>query len=100
MTKQLFLLRNVKTSGRFFQNCVAFSEKLNFKISEKFLIEDDTLFFQKLFFGLLKYIKVLTTFLISNCLSELIKVWKEKYSSPSQLRYPQLSYFPSNAILN
>ena len=51
------------------------------KISEKFLIEDDTRspYFQKLFFGLLKYIKVLTTFLISNCLSELIKVWKEKY---------------------
>ena len=30
LTKQLFLLSSVKTSGRFFQICVAFSEKLNF----------------------------------------------------------------------
>ena len=30
MTKQLFLLSSVKTSGRFFQIFVAFSEKLNF----------------------------------------------------------------------
>ena len=29
-TKQPFLRRSIKTSGRFFQNCVAFSEKLNF----------------------------------------------------------------------
>ena len=31
LTKQLFLLSSVKTSGRFFQNFVAFLEKLNFK---------------------------------------------------------------------
>ena len=31
LTKQLFLLSSVKTSGRFFQIFVAFSEKLNFK---------------------------------------------------------------------
>ena len=30
LTKQLFLLSSVKTSGRFFQIFVAFSEKLNF----------------------------------------------------------------------
>ena len=30
-TKQLFLLSSVKTSGRFFQTFVAFSEKLNYK---------------------------------------------------------------------
>ena len=30
MTKQLFLLSSVKTSGRFFQIFVAFSEKLDF----------------------------------------------------------------------
>ena len=30
LTKQLFLLSSVKTSGRFFQNFVAFSEKLDF----------------------------------------------------------------------
>ena len=32
MTKQLFLLRSVKTSGRFFQIFVAFSEKLHFTL--------------------------------------------------------------------
>ena len=31
LTKQLFLLSSVKTSGRFFQIFVAFSEKLGFK---------------------------------------------------------------------
>jgi hypothetical protein len=31
LTKQLSLLSSVKTSGRFFQIFVAFSEKLNFK---------------------------------------------------------------------
>ena len=31
LTKQLFLLSSVKTSGIFFQIFVAFSEKLNFK---------------------------------------------------------------------
>ena len=31
LTKQMFLLSSVKTSGRFFQIFVAFSEKLNFK---------------------------------------------------------------------
>ena len=31
LTKQLFLLSSVKTSGRFFQIFAAFSEKLNFK---------------------------------------------------------------------
>ena len=30
LTKQLFLLSSVKTSGRFFQIFVTFSEKLNF----------------------------------------------------------------------
>ena len=30
LTKQLFLLSSVETSGRFFQIFVAFSEKLNF----------------------------------------------------------------------
>jgi hypothetical protein len=30
LTKQLFLLSSVKTSGRFFQTFVAFSEKLDF----------------------------------------------------------------------
>ena len=30
LTKQLFLLSSVKTSGRFFQIFVAFSEKLNY----------------------------------------------------------------------
>jgi hypothetical protein len=30
LTKQLFLLSSVKTSGRFFQSFMAFSEKLNF----------------------------------------------------------------------
>ena len=33
LTKQLFLLSSVKTSGRFFQIFVAFSEKLDFKAS-------------------------------------------------------------------
>ena len=32
LTKQLFLLSSVKTSGRFFQTFVAFSEKLNFNL--------------------------------------------------------------------
>ena len=31
LTKRLFLLSSVKTSGRFFQLCVAFSEKLDFE---------------------------------------------------------------------
>ena len=31
LTKRLFLLSSVKTSGRFFQIFVAFSEKLDFK---------------------------------------------------------------------
>ena len=31
MTKQLFLLSSIKTSGRFFQSFVAWSEKLEFK---------------------------------------------------------------------
>ena len=35
MTKQLYLLSSVKTSGRFFQNFEAFSEKLNFIRGEK-----------------------------------------------------------------
>ena len=35
LTKQLFLLSSVKTSGIFFQICVAFSENLNFKISSE-----------------------------------------------------------------
>ena len=34
LTKQLFLLCSVKTSGIFFQIFVAFSEKLNFTIDE------------------------------------------------------------------
>jgi hypothetical protein len=35
LTKQLFLLSSGKTSGRFFQIFVAFSEKLNFKTKEE-----------------------------------------------------------------
>ena len=34
LTKQLFLLSSVKTSGRFFQIFVAFSEKRDFNNSE------------------------------------------------------------------
>ena len=36
LTKQLFLLSIVKTSGRFFQIFVAFSEKLNFNFKRAF----------------------------------------------------------------
>ena len=37
LTKQLFLLSSVKSSGRFFQIFVTFSEKLDFKRNHKFV---------------------------------------------------------------
>ena len=42
LPKQLFLLSSVKTSGRFFQSFVAFSEKLNFTATsqEELAFED------------------------------------------------------------
>ena len=39
MTKQLFLLSSVKTSGRFFQFFVPFLEKLHFKVSNSTHLE-------------------------------------------------------------
>ena len=46
LTKQLFLLSNVKTSGRFLKKIVAFSEKLGFtSLLILFLIKD----FKKIF---------------------------------------------------
>ena len=37
LTKQLFLLSSIKASGRYFQIVVAFSEKLNFTTTMKYL---------------------------------------------------------------
>ena len=47
MTKQLFLLSSVKTSGRFFQIFVALSEKLDFKTTRRKSITFDILHLKK-----------------------------------------------------